>query len=351
MLVNLDEDLSRVGAWAYYKLPHQDTIHIIISDRAPLVADSFAQMDDFEGFVIAPFALSSDAPLLLIEGCEQVVRLADLTLSTAPSYHTVEKDAEAEFGAYREDFSAFIDALHRDMYTKLVLARKHSIELDRALDADDLFVRACHAYPEAFVYQFCTEYTGVWVGATPEPLLERGADGICHTVSLAGTVELMGDDLKSQKNTLEQAVVTDYISDRLTDFGISFERSDPYSFATAHLKHLKTDFTFQLPDALPLHRLIETLYPTPAVCGLPKDQAKQFILDHESTDRSYYAGFLGPKGRNEISFYVNLRCLQSAPKSHRIHMYAGGGLLKSSNLHDEWMETNDKINTLLSLIK
>ncbi|MDN4754793.1 chorismate-binding protein [Porphyromonadaceae bacterium W3.11] len=351
MLVNLDEDLSRVGAWVYYKLPHQDTIHIIISEHAPLVADSFVQINDFEGFVIAPFALTSDTPLILIHGKEQVVRLDDLALPMIFSYDPLEKNVQAEFAAYQKDFSTFIEALHCDMYKKLVLARKHTVELDRPFEADDLFVKACHAYPEAFVYQFGTEYTGIWMGATPEPLLVRGGDGSCHTVSLAGTVELMDDDLKSRKNTLEQAVVTDYISDILTEFGISFQRSDPYSFATAHLKHLKTDFTFRFPNSMPLHQLIEALYPTPAVCGLPKEQAKQFILDHESMDRSYYAGFLGPKKQGEINFYVNLRCLQSAPNSPQIHMYAGGGLLKSSNLNDEWMETNDKINTLLSLIK
>jgi hypothetical protein len=35
------------------------------------------------------------------------------------------------------------------------------------------------------------------------------------------------------------------------------------------------------------------LHPTAAVCGLPKEAAKAFILENEEYDREYYSGFLG----------------------------------------------------------
>ena len=39
--------------------------------------------------------------------------------------------------------------------------------------------------------------------------------------------------------------------------------------------------------------LLQELHPTPAVCGLPKEEAFRFIPDNEGYDRSYYSGFTG----------------------------------------------------------
>jgi isochorismate synthase len=36
--------------------------------------------------------------------------------------------------------------------------------------------------------------------------------------------------------------------------------------------------------------VISVLHPTP-VCGLPKQEAKDFILKNEGYDREYYTGF------------------------------------------------------------
>ena len=40
--------------------------------------------------------------------------------------------------------------------------------------------------------------------------------------------------------------------------------------------------------------LVEELHPTPAVGGLPKAAAVDYILKQEGYDRSYYTGYLGP---------------------------------------------------------
>lgn len=60
------------------------------------------------------------------------------------------------------------------------------------------------------------------------------------------------------------------------------------AFAGA-LSHLKTDFHFSLPDSNKLGNLLNLLHPTPAVCGLPKEEAYRFIQDNEKYDRRYYS--------------------------------------------------------------
>ena len=112
---------------------------------------------------------------------------------------------------------------------------------------------------------------------------------------------------------------------------------------------MKTDFHFSLPDNDSLGDLLKLLHPTPAVCGLPKEKAYQFILDHEDHERRYYSGFIGmlnPDGKTDL--YVNLRCMNIT--SEALTLYAGGGLLASSELEDEWQETEKKMRTMKNLI-
>ena len=103
------------------------------------------------------------------------------------------------------------------------------------------------------------------------------------------------------------------------------------SYAGA-LSHLKTDFQFSLKDNKGLGDLLKVLHPTPAVCGLPKEEAYRFILQNEGYDRRYYSGFIGwldPEGRTDI--YVNLRCMHI--EDEQLTLYAGGGLLALSLIH------------------
>ena len=47
--------------------------------------------------------------------------------------------------------------------------------------------------------------------------------------------------------------------------------------------------------------------------------------------------------------YVNLRC--ATLQDNRYTLFAGGGLLASSRLEEEWQETNDKMQTMKKIIE
>ena len=53
--------------------------------------------------------------------------------------------------------------------------------------------------------------------------------------------------------------------------------------------------------------LLESLHPTPAVGGFPKDGALNLIREHESHDRGYYAGPFGYLGSNSSDVLVAIR--------------------------------------------
>ena len=104
-----------------------------------------------------------------------------------------------------------------------------------------------------------------------------------------------------------------------------------------------------MPDNKKLGKLLKRLHPTPAVCGLPKEETYRFIRKNEGYDRSYYSGFIGWLNPDEKSnLYVNLRCMNIL--SDAFVLYAGGGILASSETESEWLETEAKMQTMMHLI-
>lgn len=252
---------------------------------------------------------------------------------------------------YSNCFHTFTEPLLQGELDKLVLSRRLPLPRPARFSPGRAFYRACRQYSRSYIYLCHTPQTGTWLGSTPEILLS-GKAGAWHTVALAGTLPLRNGDLPvvwDDKNRREQQIVAAYIRKQLRSLGIRFEESAPYAARAGALAHLKSDFRFALPRHNNLGDLLSLLHPTPAVCGLPKEEAYRFILRHEGYDRSYYSGFIGwldPEGQSDL--YVNLRCMHLSPG--RCILYAGGGLLSSSSLEDEWQETEDKFQTMKWLL-
>ena len=173
----------------------------------------------------------------------------------------------------------------------------------------------------------------------------------------------------SAKNIQEQRYVASYLADVLRRFSDDVCEEGPRTVRAAHLVHLRSDFTFSLDNkrCTRIGKLLEALHPTPAVCGLPKDEAQRFIISHEHHPRHYYSGFMGPFNVNEdenenvdpishliphtshfTHLYVSLRCMHITDSAY--HLYAGGGLLRESNEQQEWQETEAKMDTMRRLL-
>lgn len=201
------------------------------------------------------------------------------------------------------------------------------------------------------IYLCHTPASGTWLGSTPEILLS-GHGKEWHTVALAGTMPMQNEVMPTdwdKKNREEQGYVADYIRRIAKRFGNKMTEKGPYTARAGQLVHLKTDFYFLLKNTDHIGDLLQELHPTPAVCGLPKEEAFRFIPDNEGYDRSYYSGFTGwldTEGHTDI--YVNLRCMEIKPGE--AILYAGGGILASSEVESEWVETGDKMNTMRSIL-
>ncbi|MDO4691637.1 MAG: isochorismate synthase [Porphyromonadaceae bacterium] len=308
---------------------------------------SWASIPHDRGFLIAPFALSTSTPIIFLPLEDKDDLAEDYAWPRVCEAIESRPLSSEPTEGYCRAFDAFSGALASGDFEKLVLARqKRSIE-EGAIDPIATFISAIRLYPDAYTYMLYTPTTGLWLGSTPE-LLISGERNSWQTMALAGTLPasaIDGDEGWSGKNIREQALVTSYVCDRLSSLGIYAHRGRPYTIGAGQLVHLRTDISFSTEGHSSIGELVECLHPTPAVCGLPKEEAMQFILDHEPEGRSYYSGCLGiidPEGTTAL--YVNLRCLRIEDGVARL--YAGGGLLPSSTLQDEWLETERKMQTM-----
>lgn len=131
------------------------------------------------------------------------------------------------------------------------------------------------------------------------------------------------------ENIMEQRYVAKYIEECLEHYALNLRISAPYSRRAGFVKHLSTDFLFDLKEGEGIGNLIGELHPTPAVCGIPKQAAFDFITRNESYERAYYSGFAGPLSCGGMTrLYVTLRCMSIMGR--KVELYAGGGLLKDS---------------------
>lgn len=232
---------------------------------------------------------------------------------------------------------------------KIVLSRKESFKIEN-LNALSTFKKMLKAYKNAFVYLWFHPEIGLWMGATPERLLAV-ENGNFNTMALAGTQKYHGTTnvVWQNKEKQEQQYVTKFMLENLKESVESLEFTAPFTVQAGNLVHLRTDISGKLKSGNTLEKLINTLHPTPAVCGLPKAIASAFILQHEGYDRAYYSGFLGELNRNESSnLFVNLRCMQL--EKSRATLYVGGGITADSIPENEWEETVAKAEVMKKVL-
>lgn len=209
--------------------------------------------------------------------------------------------------------------------------------------------------PDTFRFVYFTQETGLWVGATPELLIDYDLDSRCFQVmSLAGTRQV-SDAPWDEKNIDEQRYVTNFILDSLKELGVADgEATGPVNRRFDSIEHLCTTITGHYDG--PPHDLISALSPTPAVAGMPRDAALHDIYNFEIHPRHCYAGYLAVKEAHRIRAFVNLRSAFLYPLNDEkntiiYNIYVGGGITSRSIPADEWAETEAKASAMRRIIE
>lgn len=352
-------------------------------------AEIFKTSDFTEpGFLFAPFDMEKNAILFPKEKCEILETVfQDYQESGTEPGDQNNSPSPADMDEHIELVQKGIDEIKKGKIIKVVLSRKEVMQTGN-LGAMKLFSRLLKKYPDAFVYLMHHPKVGTWLGATPEKLLEVERNRF-KTMALAGTQKYNDTiDVKwGEKELEEQQIVTDTILNNLKDNVFNINTTGPFTIRAGGLLHLKTDIAGEIispkenpgrdaryrvstTNLLNLKNLIAALHPTPAVCGLPKIEAREFILKNENYDREFYTGFLGEinmpqevrrssNRRNQenqayssivpkTSLFVNLRCMKLTEDS--VEIFVGGGITKESIPEAEWEETQNKAGTMKAVL-
>lgn len=89
------------------------------------------------------------------------------------------------------------------------------------------------------------------------------------------------------------------------------------------------------------------LHPTPAVGGVPADEAFALIAQLEG-DRGFYAGAVGwCNAAGDGRWVVAIRCAQLSPDRRTAVAHSGGGIVAESDPDDEVDETTTKFTTIM----
>lgn len=347
-----------------YRLPHSSEIVTLIQQQSsPQTLNSLDELQDKNGFVIAPFSNKTNHPVVFLQpGITIVGNEIDADILKLLSENTDSLSSEKIKNNYqttqREDFISMVEKTVAEIksseYQKVVLSKVKTAQTPSDFQPGAFFFKLCGKYPTATVYLLQTPETGCWAGATPETLLvvENEAG---RTMSLAGTQKASNQAIEtyqwSEKEVEEHELVTDFIETQLNKCGIqNYIKSKRENLQAGNLIHLHTKFEFPVVKTQNhIGRLISLLHPTPATGGLPESQAIEFILKNEKHDRSYYTGFLGPVNiQNKTNLFVNLRCVQLFENEYVL--FSGAGITAPSAAENEWDETDNKFKTMEDVI-
>ena len=320
-------------AFVFFKFPFSNDINLLVDSEA-----SHAEVFCFQSFDGKEKA-EIKGQLFVNEAIQEVLQIKNDRLLIKEIAQEGLYMNQSQYEAYVSDIIKEIKLSH---VSKCVAARKKRIDFAPNFNLGQTYIDLLIKYPTAFCYLANTPF-GLWMGATPELLLEKQGNRY-FTVALAGTKQRHEQRIWTEKEKDEHQIVVDYIKDIIQKSGFEVAETSPvFDGGAGPLLHLKMDINFYADRSI--H---EALHPTPAVCGIPVDAAKELILKHELGNRSLYSGYFGIEGET-ARYYVNLRCMQIFDTHADI--YVGAGITEESNPTKEWLETEAKSEVMGKLLQ
>ena len=380
---------------ALWKLPYSNEIKLLVSIREGI---RYGQPDLEKlssGFMISPFEWKEHDNVLFMEGdiiavyseSGQLQKLDNVPgeehpeikklVSTASQIreeqnnkvknhassllpHIPNHDVKARF---ERTVELAVAAIKQKQFHKVVLSRTKELTYTEHFQPAKAFQKLAKAYSHAFVSLVnLPDQKELWLGASPEALVQQKAEGTFRTMSLAGTQKAVDEngnllpryDIRwGQKEIEEQALVSRYIVECFKKIRLrEYLETGPKTVLAGNLYHLRTDFevdthALNFPELSSV--MLRLLHPTSAICGVPKIPSLKFLSEMEGYNRSFYSGFLGPvQVDGDSNLFVNLRTVRL--KNGIATFYAGAGITEDSVPEREWEETELKCDTLLKVI-
>jgi len=319
---------------------HSGTCFII----ANFFSESFSHQENFNEFLERETELIYNLESRLQESFNNPAILKSLN----------EKD---DFENWRDKIESVVKEIKHEKIEKVVIARRVENEISTPINWQKTLDDLNKKYPSCTNFLFKSGKS-IFFGSTPEILIKYSGNNF-FTEALAGSIKrgntpeedrsLENELLKSDKNNVEHDAVIDYIKKSVFNFVDKVEiAKSPIIKKLPNIQHLQTSVTGTLKSKDQVFKIISSLFPTPAVCGIPKDQSLKMIEKTEDFDRGLFSGVIGWfNADNYGEFFVTIR--SALVKDNKLYAYAGCGIVEGSDPKEEFEETQLKLKPILSL--
>lgn len=344
LLTKAEMQLQEKLPFVLYRKPSGEMVYgIFQKDTSQASIENFSET----GFLFTPFNDTSSSILLRPDKFFSAVFKKGKEDKQASSLHLPANREEKN--KHIALVSKALDVLKKGILRKVVLSRKIAVPCTKK--PLTIFYDLLEKYSSAFCYIWYHPDVGLWVGATPELLMNFSGNEF-RTISLAATQKVVPkkEPIWGAKEKEEQELVTEYIKEVLKDKVENLCVSKTSNSRAGQLWHLRSEVSAQITSGQ-TKEIINALHPTSAVCGMPLQEARDFILENEGYERKFYTGYLGEinlQSTSDIQLYVNLRCMELVESKALI--YVGGGITADSDPEKEWQETIEKSHTMLNII-
>jgi menaquinone-specific isochorismate synthase len=251
-----------------------------------------------------------------------------------------------------------LDAIKEASLDKVVLARRVALSLGASMDPLLVLSHLEPATPECYHFAMRPASGAAFVGASPERLFRQERRTVVSE-AVAGTRprgETKAEDavfrralLESPKERREHAFVRDAIRDDLAAVcGTVRVPKETGELALARGRHLHARIAGTLRPDTATAEVLEALHPTPAVGGVPTDDAVAAIRAREPFDRGWYAGPVGWVGQDAAEFAVGLRA--GLVEESTVALFSGAGIVDGSVPDREWEEIEQKIGDFAAIM-
>lgn len=317
--------------FAYIRFPNESKIQFFNSEKKENKIDPFLLIQTFDEKI---------PPVKLFPSLDNSNFFSSINLNSSNLKSSIKE-------VFHDKVRDVISRIRNKEFQKLVVSRVKVIPLPINFNAINFYHTLNENYKNTFNSLFYYK-NALWIGASPELLLKSSNNKI-HLMSLAGTIKNTDNSIFTAKEFEEQNYVTHYIKEILNNYCVpdTIHIASQKTLNFGAIKHILNEISGNLNTIESLYPLLQALHPTPAVAGIPKIEAQNYIKNHENY-RDQYTGYIGVFNKDQCECYVNLRCMQVF--KNQIILYAGCGITADSDPELEWLETEYKIDALLKFI-
>jgi len=200
------------------------------------------------------------------------------------------------------------------------------------------------------------------IGSSPEMLLRVTKDYV-ESFPIAGTRPIVNDEemneklrrdlLNDEKEIAEHTMLVDLSRNdvgRVCKYGTVRVHDHMIVKRFSHVQHLVSHVTGHLQDNKDSYDAFKAVFPAGTVSGAPKVRAMEIIDEVEREQREAYAGAVGYFSFNgSCDFAITIRSL--FVNKNKAYLQSGAGIVMDSIPEKEWMETEHKVDAILSTLK